>query len=85
MLLRLLIVLSILFSQVAPVRAEQSLGGAIKKIFSTPTPMPKPRKKKSVSATKKKSPTPTPSPSLLPLPLPLPVPILPSLLPGLLK
>ncbi len=42
--------------------AEQSLGNALKKIFSTPTPTPRPRKKKTAVATKKKSPTPAPSP-----------------------
>jgi peptidoglycan DL-endopeptidase CwlO len=42
--------------------AEQSIGDALKKIFSTPTPTPRPRKKKSAVAAKKKSPTPTPTP-----------------------
>ncbi|HYR23945.1 MAG TPA: NlpC/P60 family protein [Chthoniobacterales bacterium] len=42
--------------------AEQTLGQALKKIFSTPTPTPH-RKKKSATAIKKKSPTPTPTPS----------------------
>lgn len=61
MSIRLCIVISILLSLLAPVRADQSLGDAIKKILSTPTPTPKPRKKNSASATKKKSPTPSPS------------------------
>ena len=41
MSLRLLILLLIMISQLAPVRAEQSLGDAIKKIFSTPRPRPR--------------------------------------------
>jgi hypothetical protein len=67
MLLRVLIlVLSV--SVAAPVaRAEETLGQALKKIFSTPTPTPH-RKKKTASAnpTKKKSPTPTATASASP-------------------
>src|SRR2546421_1033612 len=63
MLIRILIALAVMASAVVPSpAAEQSLGKALKKIFSTPTPTPRPRKKKSAVATKKKSPTPAPSP-----------------------
>ena len=65
MLIRVLILFAMIMSPVVlpAVAAEQSLGDALKKIFSTPTPTPRPRKKKSASAVKKKSPTPAPSPS----------------------
>jgi cell wall-associated NlpC family hydrolase len=58
-----IVALVILLAQPAPLRAEESLGQAIKEIFATPTPTPKPRKTKKPSATAKKSPTSTPSPS----------------------
>lgn len=64
MLLRILILIAVMFLPIETSRpAEQSLGVALKKIFSTPTPTPKPRKKAATAATKKKSPTPTPTPS----------------------
>lgn len=68
MLLRFLIIISLLWSPAVPIHAEQSLGDAIKKIFSTPTPTPRPRKKKTTTTTKKKSPTPTPIPKKSPIP-----------------
>src|SRR6266404_5722730 len=63
MLIRIFIALALMVSTIVPApAAEQSLGAALKKVFSTPTPTPRPRKKKSAVATKKKSPTPTPTP-----------------------
>ncbi len=62
MLFRILIVIAVVLSPIETARpAEQSLGDALKKVFSTPTPTP--RKKKASTATKKKSPTPTATPS----------------------
>ena len=58
MFLHTLIATALIVSIAAPVRAEQSVGDAIKKIFSTPTPTP-PRKKKKAT-TKKGTPSPSP-------------------------
>jgi cell wall-associated NlpC family hydrolase len=63
MLIRLLIVISLLgATAIRAPAAEQSLGQAIKKIFTAPTPTPTPRKKKRSSKTKKESPSPSPTP-----------------------
>ncbi len=58
MFFRLLILIAVIVLPIETARpAEQSLGQALKKVFSTPTPTPKPRKK-TVTTAKKKSPTP---------------------------
>ncbi|HJT46347.1 MAG TPA: NlpC/P60 family protein [Chthoniobacterales bacterium] len=79
MLLRILIVLAVIASPVEVASPAETLGNALKKIFSTPTPTP--RKKKTSAATKKKSPTPTATPAKKPSrareeesPTPLPSP-----------
>jgi cell wall-associated NlpC family hydrolase len=57
---RLIITALLIASVVAPVEAEQTIGDAIKKVFSTPTPTPARKKKKSASTKKERS---SPSPS----------------------
>src|SRR5437868_7320394 len=59
MFLRTLIATALIMSIAAPVRAEQSVGDTLKKIFSTPTPTPARKKKKTT--TKKETPSPTAS------------------------
>lgn len=55
MFFRLLILIAVIVLPIETARpAEQSLGQALKKAFSTPTPTPKPRKKTATTATKKK-------------------------------
>lgn len=62
MLFRILIVIAVVLSPIETAKpAEQSLGDALKKIFTTPTQTP--RKKKASTPTKKKSPTPTATPA----------------------
>jgi peptidoglycan DL-endopeptidase CwlO len=62
MLFRVLLILALMLPPAvsSKSRAEETLGHAIKKMFSTPTPTPH-RKKKKTSSTEKKSPTPTPT------------------------
>src|SRR5207302_701739 len=55
---RTLIASALILSIAAPVRAEQSVGDTLKKIFSTPTPTPSRKKKKTT--TKNEAPTPPP-------------------------
>ena len=71
MFLRTLIASALILSIAAPVRAEQSVGDTLKKIFSTPTPTPSRKKKKTTTkretpspaaSGKKASPSATPSP-----------------------
>src|SRR4030095_17019287 len=65
MLLRLFIVLGLILPPAvsSTSRAEETLGHALKKMFSTPTPTPHRKKKTTSAAAKKKSPTPEESPS----------------------
>src|SRR6266404_4435408 len=58
MFLRTLIASALILSIAAPVRAEQSVGDTLKKIFSTPTPTPSRKKKKTTI--KKETPSPAP-------------------------
>ncbi len=68
MLVRALIFFSIVVSvSVSAGATDDSLGGALKKIFASPTPTPRPKKKKTTSSNKK-SPTPTPAPKKSPTP-----------------
>jgi len=62
MLLRVFIILALILPPAVSTtgRAEQTLGQALKKAFSTPTPTPH-RKKKTTSTAAKKSPTPSPT------------------------
>src|ERR1700730_3497858 len=68
MLVRIILMIVLAVSMVAPTRAaEQSLPDSIKKIFSTPTPTPSRKKKRSA---KRISPSPSPSPKKKSSPLP---------------
>jgi len=59
MFLRTLIATALILSIAGPVRAEESIGNTLKKIFSTPTPTPARKKKKTT--TKRETPSPTAS------------------------
>jgi cell wall-associated NlpC family hydrolase len=59
MFLRTLIATALILSIAGPVRAEESIGNTLKKIFSTPTPTPARKKKKT--PTKRETPSPTAS------------------------
>lgn len=56
---RLLIAVLVIGSIATPVRGEQSVGEAVKKLFSTPTPTPSHKKKKTKTKTGKPTPSPT--------------------------
>ncbi|HEY2101827.1 MAG TPA: NlpC/P60 family protein [Chthoniobacterales bacterium] len=59
---RIIVSAFLIVSFSAPVQAEQTIGNAIKKVFSTPTPTPA-RKKKKTSTSKKEASSPSPSAS----------------------